>query len=119
MRDAQSAGARASPPPAPSTLAWRVFALLFALMVVDYVDRQIVASLFPYLKREWVVSDRQLGALASIVPITIALLTVPLSLLADRFGPVRCMALMALVWSGATLGCGLAQDYRQLLAMRG
>lgn len=118
MRNAQFAGARASPPPKPSRLAWRVFGLLFALMVVDYVDRQVVASMFPYLKREWVVSDRQLGALASIVPITIALLTVPLSLLADRFGPVRCMALMALVWSGATLGCGLAQDYGQLLAMR-
>ena len=118
MRNAQSAGARASSPPARLKPAWRVFGLLFALMVVDYVDRQVVASMFPYLKREWLVSDRQLGALASIVPITIALLTVPLSLLADRFGPVRCMALMALVWSGATLGCGLAQGYGQLLAMR-
>jgi MFS family permease len=118
MRNLQSAGAPASPPPGPSKLAWRVFGLLFALMVVDYIDRQIVASMFPYLKREWVVSDRQLGALASIVPITIALLTVPLSLLADRFGPVRCMVLMALVWSVATLGCGLAQSYGQLLAMR-
>jgi len=118
MRNTQSAGAVASLPPGPSRLAWRVFGLLFALMVVDYVDRQVVASMFPYLKREWLVSDRQLGALASIVPITIALLTLPLSLLADRFGPVRCMALMALVWSGATLGCGLARDYGQLLAMR-
>jgi len=107
-------GARASTSPRTSRLAWRVFGLLFALMVVDYVDRQVVASAFPDLKREWLVSNRQLGALASIVPITIAILTVPLSMMADRFGQVRCMALMALVWSGATIGCGLAQDYGQL-----
>jgi MFS family permease len=118
MPKAQHAGAVALPLPRPSPLAWRVFALLFALMVVNYVDRQVVASMFPYLKSEWVVSDRQLGALASIVPITIAILTVPLALLSDRHGPVRCMALMAVVWSAATLGCGLAQGYGQLLGMR-
>ena len=119
MPKAQHAGARTSSLPRIPGLAWRVFALLFALMVVDYIDRQVVASAFPDLKREWLVSDRQLGALASIVPITIAILTVPLSMVADRFGQVRCMALMALVWSGATIACGLAQDYGQLLALRG
>ena len=30
--------------------AWSVFAVLFALMVVDYVDRQVVVSMFSHLK---------------------------------------------------------------------
>ena len=29
--------------------AWLVFALAFLLMVMDYVDRQIVVSMFPHL----------------------------------------------------------------------
>jgi len=48
----------------------------------------------------------------------VGLLTFPLSLLADRFGRVRSLALMATVWSLATLGCGLAQQYPQMLAAR-
>ena len=35
---------------APRRYAWTVFAILFALMVVDYVDRQVVVSMFPHLK---------------------------------------------------------------------
>ena len=46
--------------------AWAVFALLFALMVLDHVDRQIVVSLLPQLKGEWALSDTQLGGLVSI-----------------------------------------------------
>ena len=64
--------------PAPDRRAGAVFAILFALMVVDYVDRQIVVSMFPYLAAQWSLSDRELGALASIVSITVAIFAVPL-----------------------------------------
>jgi MFS family permease len=48
----------------------------------------------------------------------VGLLTFPLSLLADRWGRVRSLALMAGLWSLATLGCGLAQDYGQMFVAR-
>ena len=51
--------------PAPRRYAWSVFAILFALMVVDYVDRQVVVSMFSHLKAQWDLSDSQLGALVS------------------------------------------------------
>jgi MFS family permease len=92
---------------------------MFALMVVDYVDRQVVVSMFPHLKAYWDLSDGQLGALVSIVSITVALGTVPLSLLADRWSRVKSIFLMALVWSFATIACAFAQSYGQLLAARG
>ena len=47
--------------PAPRRYAWSVFAILFALMVVDYIDRQVVVSMFPHLKAQWDLSDSQLG----------------------------------------------------------
>ena len=31
-------------------------------MLFDYIDRQVIVSLFPYLKAEWALSDKQLGA---------------------------------------------------------
>jgi sugar phosphate permease len=53
--------------------AWFVFAMTFALMLFDYIDRQIIVSMFPHLKAEWDLSDKQLGALVSVVSITVAL----------------------------------------------
>ena len=105
--------------PAPRGYAWTVFAVMFVLMVVDYVDRQVVVSMFPHLKADWSLSDGQLGALVSIVSITIALGTVPLSLLADRWSRVKSIFLMALVWSLATIACAYTQSYAQLLSVRG
>jgi predicted MFS family arabinose efflux permease len=104
--------------PAPRRYAWTVFAILFALMVVDYVDRQVVVSMFSHLKAEWDLSDGQLGALVSIVSVTVALGAVPLSLLADRWSRVKSIFLMALVWSLATISCAFAASYLHLLGAR-
>src|SRR6476661_9399342 len=102
----------------PRRYAWTVFAIVFALMVVDYVDRQVVVSMFPHLKAQWSLSDGQLGALVSVVSITVALGTVPLSVLADRWSRVKSIFLMALVWSIATIACAYAQNYGHLLVAR-
>jgi len=104
--------------PAPRRYAWSVFAVIFALMVVDYVDRQVVVSMFPHLKAQWELSDSQLGALVSIVSITVALGAVPLSLLADRWSRVKSIFLMAMVWSLATIGAAFAGSYVQLMGAR-
>jgi MFS transporter, Spinster family, sphingosine-1-phosphate transporter len=98
--------------------AWSVFTVLFALMVVDYVDRQVIVSMFSHLKAQWGLSDGQLGALVSVVSVTVALGAVPLSLLADRWSRVKSIFLMALVWSLATLACAFAGSYAQLFAAR-
>jgi predicted MFS family arabinose efflux permease len=99
-------------------LAWSVFGLLLALMIVNYIDRQVVVSIFPHLKHEWSLSDRALGSLVSIVSVVVALGAVPLALLADRWSRVRSIVLMALVWSVATLACAFASDYAHLFTAR-
>ena len=102
----------------PRRYAWVVFALSFGLLLSDYMSRQVLNAVFPLLKQEWALTDARLGLLSGIVALMVGLLTFPLSLLADRFGRVRSLALMATVWSLATLGCGLAQHYPQMLAAR-
>jgi MFS family permease len=95
-----------------------VFALTFGLLISDYMARQVLNAVFPLLKAEWALSDTRLGALSGAVALMVGLLTFPLSLLADRWGRVRSLTIMAMLWSLATLICGLAASYYQLLAGR-
>lgn len=99
--------------------AWFAFAMTIALMVFDYVDRQVIVSLFPHLKAEWGLSDKQLGALVSVVSVTVAIGALPVALFADRVSRVRSIATMATLWSLATLSCMWARSYGVLLALRG
>ncbi|MDE2372449.1 MAG: MFS transporter [Burkholderiales bacterium] len=98
--------------------AWFAFAMTIALMVFDYVDRQVIVSLFPHLKAEWGLSDKQLGALVSIVSVTVAVGGIPVALLADRTHRVRSIVVMAGAWSLATISCMFARNYAALFAAR-
>lgn len=106
------------PIPKAARVAWCVFAILFALMVLDHVDRQIVASMFPLLKARWSLSDGELGLLVSVVAVTVAIGTIPLSIVAERWGHVRSLFWMAVIWSGATIACAYATRYGELLFAR-
>ncbi len=102
----------------PRRYAWLVFALTFGLLISDYMSRQVLNAVFPLLKNEWLLSDSQLGLLSGIVALMVGLLTLPLSLMADRFGRVKSLAIMATLWSLATLGCALAENYEQMFIAR-
>jgi len=105
-------------PAVPRSYAWVVFALTFGLLLSDYMSRQVLNAVFPILKAEWTLSDTQLGSLSSIVALLVGLLTFPLSIVADRWGRVRSVILMAGLWSLATLGCALSANYNQMFAAR-
>lgn len=107
-----------APPTVARTYAWIVFALTFGLLLSDYMSRQVLNAVFPILKLEWSLSDTQLGSLSSIVALLVGLLTFPLSVVADRWGRVRSITLMAGLWSLATLACALAASYNQMFAAR-
>ncbi|MFD7626588.1 MFS transporter [Streptomyces sp. NPDC059851] len=98
--------------------AWVVFALSFALLLSDYMSRQVLNAVFPMLKADWLLSDARLGSLSGIVALMVGLLTFPLSLLADRWGRVRSLVIAATMWSLATLGCAVAASYGQMFIGR-
>jgi MFS family permease len=98
--------------------AWFAFAMTLALLMVDYIDRQVIVSLFPFLRKEWGLSDKQLGALVSVVSIMVAAGAVPVALFADRVSRVKSIVAMATIWSLATISCMFTRGYGQLLAAR-
>ncbi len=102
----------------PRRYAWMVFALTFGLLISDYMSRQVLNAVFPLIKSEWALTDSQLGWLSGIVALMVGLLTLPLSFLADRFGRVKSLTFMAVLWSLATLGCALAESYGQMFTAR-
>ncbi|MCA0244068.1 MAG: MFS transporter [Proteobacteria bacterium] len=98
--------------------AWFAFGMTLALMVFDYVDRQVIVSLFPHLKAAWGLSDKQLGALVSVISVTVALGALPVALFADRVSRVKSIVAMATIWSLATISCVWARSYGALMAAR-
>ena len=98
--------------------AWFAFAMTFALMLFDYIDRQVIVSLFPYIKSAWSLSDTQLGSLVSVVSVTVALGALPVALLADRTSRIKSIVAMATAWSLASISCMFARNFGQLFAAR-
>jgi predicted MFS family arabinose efflux permease len=88
-------------------------------MLFDFIDRQIIVSMLPIIKVEWKLTDTQLGGLISIVAFTVAILSIPVAIVADRWSRVKCVFVMAGIWSLATVACSYATSFLQLLSLRG
>jgi len=98
--------------------AWSVFGVIFILMMSDYATRSVIAPLFPMIKAAWMLSDSQLGMLVSIVTLAVGLTTIPLALIADRWGRVKAVTSMAVVWCLATMFIGISKNFEQMFAAR-
>ena len=92
--------------------------LLCLAFFFDYADRFILASLFPFIKQDWGISDQALGTLSGILALPMAVLVLPLSVAVDRWSRRKMIALMVFLWSLATLSCAFAQNFTQLLIAR-
>jgi len=95
-----------------------VFALLFLLYMFDYIDRMVVVSLFPYLQEDFGLSDTQCGLLVSTVYWSIVILSVPISVIIDRWSRKKSIGIMALCWSAATVSCAFTKNFTQLFIAR-
>lgn len=104
--------------PVPKKTAFYTLGVVLVLAVFDFVDRQVMAALFPYLKAEYALSDTQLGMLVAVVNIAMAVLVLPTSYLVDRWSRKKMLAIMAAVWSLATGACAFAGSYSHLLMAR-
>jgi len=98
--------------------AYYVFLLLFLLYLFNYVDRMVIASLFPYLKVEWNLTDTDCGWFASVVTLMMTIFVFPVSFLIDRWSRKKAIATMAVLWSVATAACALTKNFTQLFSMR-
>ncbi|MFZ0861586.1 MAG: MFS transporter [Candidatus Sulfotelmatobacter sp.] len=95
---------------------WRVLLILVLVNFVNYVDRQIVFSLFPAIRRDFGLSYVQLGYLATAFTVVLSLASFPLGMLADRILRRAVISVGVLFWSGATrkLDVGVLSQHTSL-----
>jgi predicted MFS family arabinose efflux permease len=98
--------------------AWKVVGLLWVVAVLNYLDRQVIFTLFPLLQHELALSYTQLGLLGTGFLWVYALLSPFCGYLADRYSRTRIVILSLLVWSVVTYATSYAQSFPQLLATR-
>ncbi len=87
------------PAPAHSRARWGVVALVFFAIMLNYVDRQILALLKPTLETEFAWSDQDYGNMASAFQFAAAIAFLGTGWFIDRVGLRIGFAAGVLVWS--------------------
>ncbi len=110
-------------PPQPATtprLAWVIVALLLPVALLNYLDRQLVATMQKSIMGsvEGIDTQAQWGHVLAWFKWTYALASPIAGYVADRFGRTRVICLSLFVWSADTWATGHVTTYEQLVATR-
>ncbi|HVV66144.1 MAG TPA: MFS transporter [Rhizomicrobium sp.] len=96
-----------------------VLIVLTLIYVVNYLDRQILGILMPYIQKEFVMDDFQAGLLSGTVFAAIyATLSVPFATVADRANRRNLIAASLATFGLMTILSGYASRVWQLVAAR-
>src|SRR5437879_11189502 len=79
-------------------------AVLFAINLLNFYDRQALGPLAEPIRKEFHLTDTQLGLLGTMFTILYAVVGVPFGRLADSWSRKKLLALGMLVWSTLTAG---------------
>ncbi len=96
----------------------RLIAVLFGVMFVAVADNQMISPLLPDLMADFAMGAGQAGLLVSVYAIAAAVVSFALGPLSDRTGRRKMLVAALIVFSAATLLCGLAWNYASLVAFR-
>jgi len=88
------------------------------LYMVNYMDRTVLTVVMQPMKTELGLSDADLGLMATIFMLSIAICSFPIAYLIDRWSRTKSIALMAFFWSGFTYLTGLAKNFIGVLIPR-
>src|SRR3954453_3890423 len=110
---------RGEPAPAEDTRSWGVLAVLCFVYVLNFLDRQLLSILAKPIQDSLHVTDGQLGLIGGLYfAVFYCFIAVPVGWFADRTNRVTVLSLACAVWSAATMACGFAVSYPQLVAAR-
>ncbi len=99
--------------------AYYALLVLFLVGACSLMDKTIIAYLLEPIKREFAVSDTQLGLMSGAAfALFFAVAGLPMGYIADRTNRRNLVALCLTVWSGLTALAGLTQSFAQLLMVR-
>ena len=91
--------------------AWRVLVLLFLANLLNFFDRTLPAVVAEPLRKEWSLSDLQLGLVSTAFVLVYAIAGLPLGRWADRGSRRTILALGLTVWSVFTGAAAMVSGY--------
>jgi MFS family permease len=92
--------------------------VLFAINLLNFYDRLAPGALAEPLRREFSLSDAQLGGLSTAFTLVYAIAGLPLGRLADTVSRKALLSVGVAVWSSLTAAGGLAGTYLTLALTR-
>ena len=92
--------------------------VLFAINLLNFYDRQIIAAVTEPIRVEWQLSDSALGWLSTAFTLFYAAVGLPLGRRSDVGSRTRLLGFGVAVWSTFTAFSGLAWNYWSLFAAR-
>jgi len=92
--------------------------VLFAVNVLNFYDRHVPGALTEPIRKEFHLSDTQVGLLGSIFIWLYAIVGVPLGRIADTASRKKLLASAVVVWTALTASAALASSFAMLLISR-
>jgi len=97
--------------------SYRTFALVLLTTVYgfNFIDRQIVGILAPFIQEDLGLTNTQLGLLIGLAFATFyTCVAIPIAWLADRYNRVNILSIALATWSGFTALTGMAGNFMQM-----
>jgi MFS family permease len=102
--------------------SWRpgiVLVTLTFVYVLNFLDRQLLGILAKPIQDSLHITDGQLGLIGGLYfAFFYCFIAIPVGWFADRTNRVTVVSLACAIWSAATIACGLAATFPQLVVAR-
>ena len=99
------------------TKSYRTFVLILLTIVYgfNFIDRQIVGILAPFIQEDLSLTNTELGLLIGLAfAVFYTTVAIPIAWLADRYNRVNILSVALATWSGFTALTGLATNFVQI-----
>ena len=100
-----------------SSKSYRNFVLVLLTIVYgfNFIDRQIMGILAPFIQEDLGLTNTELGLLIGLAfAVFYTLVAIPIAWLADRYNRVNILSIALATWSGFTALTGLANNFIQI-----
>ena len=100
-----------------STQGYRTFVLILLTIVYgfNFIDRQIVGILAPFIQEDLGLTNTELGLLIGLAfAVFYTTVAIPIAWLADRYSRVNILSIALATWSGFTALTGMATNFIQI-----
>ncbi len=96
----------------------RIIPVALLMYTISFINRTNISLALPAISRDLQLTPSQAGQVAGIFFWGYLLLQIPGGYIAERWSAKWLISIMLVAWGVCAIGCGLAQNWHQLMAMR-